>query len=375
MDYRVLLVESNAIMLERLSAIIRRTPGFELVARYAHPGEALGQGMVFQPNIILLDIDVEDNLSTIQSFAEAMPAAAILCMSSRWSAKNAAHLVRAGAKGFIIKPFVSEELVDAVNTFGKNGMALTSDVLTFFSPKGKSGKTTLIANLAMAIAHKSGESVGIIDADLQFGDMAVFLNLSPKSTIVEAARDINFLSPSSLKTYFQPVTDRVYVLCGTKKPEQADLVGTEAFSEIVRMAKSMFRYILIDLSPGFGPIQVAAADLSDSTWLVTMVSGGFEMQHMQRALEIFKAWPEYEQRIRVVFTRVEPCDITSRQLLEKDLGYPVDAILPNEYLLVSSAANNGRMAMDMKPDDPLSRSINSMADQILRKKHIRWNKP
>lgn len=375
MNYRVLLIEGNRIMLERLSSVIKATKEFELVSRYQKTEDALWQGGVFKPNIILLDVENEENVAAIPEFSKAFPGAFLLCLSSRWNAQNASHMVRAGAKGYLIKPFTGEELLEAVSTFSKSGMAVASDIMAFFSPKGKSGKTTLIANLALSLARKSGEAVGIIDADVQFGDMAVFFNLMPKSTIVEAARDVKFLSPITLNSYFVPVNEQVRVLCGTKKPEFAEMVDTKAFIDLIHMAQSLYRYVLIDLPPGFGPISVAAAETANTTFLLAMVSGGYEVQHMQRALEVFKAWPDYQERVRTIFTRVEPCNVSSQQQLEKKLGYPVTAILPNEYLLVSSAANNGRMALDIKPDVLLTHNINRLADKIIGKKQIRWDKP
>ncbi len=376
MDYQVILVENNRLMLERLSSVIRGTSGFSLAARYQQAGDALGQSAMFKPNIILLDIDEKGNLGLVPEFASAFPGAAILCISSHWDAKESDQIAQAGAKGYLVKPFSSEELTEAVQTFSKSGMAQGSEVLAFFSPKGKSGKTTLIANLAMSLAARSGEPVGIIDADLQFGDMAVFFNLEPKSTIVEATRDSKFLSPITLNPYFMtvPEAENIRVLCGTKKPEFAEMVEIAPFEDVVRMAQSLFRYVLIDLPPGFNPISVASAELADTTYMVAMVGGGFEVLHMKRALDVFKAWPDYEQRVKTIFTRVSPCTEKERELLEQELGYPVSSIIPNEYLLVSAAANSGRMAVDDQPDTPLSKNINRLSKDIMGRR-IQWGAP
>ena len=376
MDYQVILVENNRLMLERLSSVIRGTSGFSLAARYQQAGDALGQSAMFKPNIILLDIDEKGNLGLVPEFASAFPGAAILCISSHWDAKESDQIAQAGAKGYLVKPFSSEELAEAVQTFSKSGMAQGSEVLAFFSPKGKSGKTTLIANLAMSLAARSGEPVGIIDADLQFGDMAVFFNLEPKSTIVEATRDVKFLSPITLNPYFMavPEAENIRVLCGTKKPEFAEMVEIAPFEDLVRMAQSLFRYVLIDLPPGFNPISVASAELADTTYMVAMVGGGFEVLHMKRALDVFKAWPDYEQRVKTIFTRVSPCTEKERELLEQELGYPVSSIIPNEYLLVSAAANSGRMAVDVQPDTPLSKNINRLSKDIMGRR-IQWGAP
>ena len=367
MEYQVILIENDRPTMERLSGVISGTRGFKLAARYQRAGDALGQSAMFKPNVVLLDLDVKGNLALIPEFVSAFPEAALICVSSHWDAENAEQMVQAGAKGFLVKPFSGEELVQAVQTFSKNGMARGSEVLAFFSPKGKSGKTTLIANLAMSLAARSGEPVGIIDADLQFGDMAVFFNLEPKSTIVEATRDIKFLSPVTLNSYFVPVpeAENIRVLCGTKMPEFAEMVEIAPFEDMVRMAQSLFRYVLIDLPPGFNPISVAASELADTTYMVAMVGGGYEVLHMKRALEVFKAWPDCESRVKTIFTRVSPCTDQERRILEKELEYPISAIMPNEYLLVSAAANSGRMAVDIQPDTPLSVQISRLSKDIM----------
>ncbi len=372
MAYRVILVESNRLMLERLSSVVRNTKDFELVSRYQRAGDALGQGGMFKPNLILLDIDEEDNLSMLEDFTKSFPDADVICLSAKWAPSDSESIARAGAKGFLIKPFTSEELQEAIRTFNKSSLSFGSDVIAFFSPKGKSGKTTLIANLGMALAQKTGQQVGVIDADLQFGDMSVFFNLAPKTTIMEAVRDINFLSPVTLNSYFLPIAENLRVLCGTKRPEYAEMIDIKAFTEVVDMARSMYRYVLIDIPSGFTPISIATAEASDTTYLVSMINGTFEIQHMRRAMEIFKAWPDFENRVRTIFTRVEPCDSSEQNKLSEALGYPKVAVIPNEYMLVSSAANNGQMAILEQPDSKFARFVNMLADEIIGSKaHVR----
>lgn len=367
MAYKVILIENNRVMLERLSSVLRGVDGFELEARFQQAGDALGQGAMYQPNLILLDIDSGNNSALIPEFSTVFKNAAILCLSSNWDAKNAAKMVQAGAKGYLLKPFTAKEFLEAVDTFGKSGMAASSETIAFFSPKGKSGKTTLISNLAVSIARKSGEAVGVIDADLQFGDLSVFFNLSPRSTIVEAARDIKFLSPVTLNSYFEevPEVEKMKILCGTKKPDLAEQVEISAFEEVVKMAQSLFRYVLIDLPPGFNPISISAAEMCTKTYMVAMISGGYEVLHMKRALDIFKAWPDYAERVRPVFTRVSPCDEKQKTALGKELGFEVNAILPNEYMMVSAAANNGKMAVEDHKGSPFATNIGKMADEII----------
>lgn len=374
--YQIILVENNRLMLERLSSVIKNARDFELVSRYTNANDALGQSMVFASNLILLDVDDSENMQSVKLFREQFPNNTILCLSTQWNAQAAGQMVRAGADGYLIKPFTADELKKALETFGNNNANKDNKTIAFFSPKGKSGKTTLISNLAISLARQTQEEVAIIDADLQFGDMAVFFDLKPSSTIVEAVRDIEFLSPITLKSYFATINKNVYALCGTKRPEFAEQIKIKSFIEMIKMARSLFNYILIDLPPAFTAISTAAAEEADKVYLVSMDNGGFEIKHMQRALEIFcDAWPDnYKEKVGTIFTRIEPCTKDAQRELANILDYPVEAILPNEYRLVSSAANDGKMAVDVKPDSKLGESIEMLSDIICNKNYMRWEK-
>jgi len=172
-----------------------------------------------------------------------------------------------------------------------------------------------------------------------------------------------------------PVNQYVHVLCGTTAPNLIDRVSIEGLENVVRMARNLFRYVLIDVPPGFNPTSIAAAELADTTYVVTMLNGGYEIQHTRRALEIFRDWPDYSSRVKPVFTRVPHCDIATQQRLEQQLGEPVEAIVPNAYQVVSAAANNGSMAVDIEPDSELSQSVGRMVEKIVGHHHIRWDKP
>ena len=366
MQYKIMLIEHNRLLLEQLSKIIEKAPDMELEARFQSNSDALGQGRVFNPNIILWDAELGNGVEFLQELIGVFPGASIICTGEKWDAERTSHFIQAGASGYLIKPFTYNGLKEAIKTYTANGMEQDCQAMTFFSPKGKSGKTTLIANLAMALGRTTGEKVGIIDADLQFGDMAVFFNLEPQSTIVEAARDASFLSPLDLRSYYTKVNDKVSVLCGTRTPSLIDKVSIEALEAIIKMSRSLFKYLLIDVPPGFNPTSIAAAEVSNTTYVMAMMSGGYEVQHVQRALEIFEGWEDCQRRVKTIFTRVVPCNEESRQKMSDAMGYPVEAVMPNAYMVVSKAADNGQMALDLEPDSPLAKNINYLAGRIIK---------
>src|SRR5262249_18142702 len=118
--------------------------------------------------------------------------------------------LRSGIKDVLQLPVESQELAEAVSRVagsltvsvpavaGSGGPVLEADgdlgqVITVFSTKGGAGKSVIASNLAVVLAQRSPKPVVLIDADLQFGDVAVMLKLSPQHTIVDAVSALDRL--------------------------------------------------------------------------------------------------------------------------------------------------------------------------------------
>ena len=321
--------------------------------------------VALRPQVLLVDVDytVTTPEKLVPELRKELPKLKLIALSKRWDEGSHTQYRDMGFDSLLLKPLDAESLQKAVAT-AQESRVITSNcqVLSFFSPKGKSGRTTLIVNLALALARVSGEKVGIIDAETNFADMDAFLNLNPRSTIVEALRDLSYLTPGTLEKYFEEVSDKVYFMCGAKTPQQAACVEPEGLTKLIDLARSNFRYLLVDLAPGFNPISIAAAEASERVYLTIMAGGAFEIKHLQRAMEIFKSLDAWQQRVACVITRMHP-DVRQAKELEEQLGCPV-TLIPNEYLLCSEAANNGRMALDIGSGSALTQQIDRMAFAI-----------
>ncbi len=322
--------------------------------------------VALRPQILLLDVDytIAQPEKLAAELRKTMPNLKLVAMGKRWDENSREMYKDKGYDALLLKPLDVESFQIAMQTAfaAKVRLGSNCEVLSFFSPKGKSGRTTLIVNLALALARVSGEKVGIIDAETNFADMDAFLNLNPRSTIVEALRDLSYLTSGTLEKYFEEVSDKVFVLCGATSPQQAAFVEPEGLTKLINLARPNYRYILVDLAPGFNPISVAAAEASERVYLTTMAGGTFEIKHLQRAMGIFRSLDNWQQRVGCVITRMAP-DVRRAKELEEQIGCPV-TLIPNEYLLCSEAANNGRMAVDIGSGSPLTQQIDRMAFAI-----------
>lgn len=365
--YRVVIIDEKKEMIGLVSDVLKETSNFKVVATYTDMRAALGQSGIYNPSLFLVDVENEEFLGRLSELVQLFPKIDILCMISKWDTSIAEKVLQCGATGCILKPPKRpERIIDAINIYGKRGTKGPSRTIAFFSPKGRSGRTTLASLLAMAIATRSGDSVALIDADLQFGDLPLFFDAEPKHTVVDAVHDSKALTPIRLAPYFHKIIDNVWLLSSPERPEYAELVDSEGLINIIRMSATLFKYILVDLPANFNPLSIGVTNFADLNFVVSMINSGLEIAHVKRSMEIFNMRKTPKSKFYPVFTRVEPCDSTRKLQLEMKVGFQIAAIFPNEYSLVS-LVSSGNILDRLTKDKPIEKTVDDLADQIIRR--------
>ena len=364
MAYRVIVVENNPNMLDEIVNMLRRSPDFEVASTYKHANAAINPAGMFHPDLFFLNVEDEESIEALPDFVERFPGAYILGTLNQWDPLIAQKSMEGGATGCILKPFTAHEVLEYIQLYSIRGERKPARLISFFSPKGRAGRTTLAAILALLIAEKTGERVALIDADLQFGDLPMFFDIEPKRTVVDATQDIKLLTPVTFAPYFYPIKDGVELLSSPERPEYAELVAPESLTEVVMMAGNIFRYVLVDLPSGFNPVTLNVCRISNVVFVTTMINSGFEVKHAKKTMEMFDSQADGRRKVHAVFTRVNPFTEENRQKIADQLGYPVDVMIPNEYRMIS-VANSGRLAQGLPRDTLLMKSVNEMADKII----------
>lgn len=360
--YRVIVIDENEGRQNDIAEVIDKDKDYELMTKFKSAKAAVVQSSVFKPTLFLMSVESPAFREMIPSLRQNFPQAKILGTVSKWDNDIALECIKMGALGCIVKPFSIKDLNSSLEVFEKRGKPGPTTTVAYFSPKGSSGKTTLIANMAMLLAKESGSSVAIVDADLQFGDMSIFFDLDPERTILEAVRDVNYMSPLTLEPYFIPVAKNLRLLSCPRRPEMAELVDIASLTAVVRMSQSLFRYVLIDLPFGYSPFSVGMCELADVVFLTGMMNYGLELRHMKKSLSIFEGWSSMKQ-LEVVFSKVRPCTLEMKHRMAEQLSCPVH-ILPDEGSLMHQA-NSGRMARGLVGGSDYVRDVEDLTRAIL----------
>lgn len=366
-EIKIVIIEEFRFMRDLIASVIRSTPDFMLLFQTANIEDAVKRMSQEEPQIVLLDLDMPAarDGTAIAQILKVNSSINIICTSQRWDETDVRLALQAGAKGYLLKPFTSEDFLQAVKAMEGPPLLPISEIITVISPKGSCGKTTLAVNLALGLFQETGHRVGLVDTDLQFGDTPVFMNIDPEITIVEASRDVINLSPLTMGSYLTTYSKNIKVLAPPRRPELAELVGKEQLLVILKNLRSLFRYVVIDTPPGFNDISLALANEANIVYLTVAFNSSFDIDRLRQSVELLKSLGYPQKKVKIVLSRIKTrgnMDFLSN--LREELFYPITALLPNQFQIATNAINNGVPLLTGKSNTELAQGILGIAKDI-----------
>ncbi len=126
----LVLIDDNRLLREGIVAMVRRQPGFKVLAASADANEALEKVREAKPDIVLVDFGLEghDSLSLTATVHGEVPQAKVIVMGLLPSQEDVAHYVRAGASGFVMKDASFEEFFATIRAVAGGAQVLPSQL-------------------------------------------------------------------------------------------------------------------------------------------------------------------------------------------------------------------------------------------------------
>lgn len=236
-------------------------------------------------------------------------------------------------------------------------------VITVFSTKGGAGKSVLAANLGVLLAQRSEGTVALVDADLQFGDIAVMLKLAPQHTIVDAVGsfdrlDVGFLesllathSPSGLKVLPAPL-----------EPAFADQIGAEQMHKIIELLRSFCEFVVVDTPAYFNDVVLGLIEDSDDVLLVA----GMDIPNIKNVkigLQTLRLLNTPMSKIHLILNRANSKVKLEVSEVERTLQVKADALIPSD-VVVPQSVNKGTPVVIDAPRSNIAKSLEQLADRF-----------
>ncbi len=390
---RVVIVDDIAETRENIRKLLQFEPDVEVVGVARTGREAIDISKDVKPDVLLMDINMPDmdGIAATEIIRKTVPFAQIIILSIQNDPNYMRRAMLAGARDFLTKPPTIDELNSAIRRAGAmaheerlkvpqvsgaqvartggsyplGSVIAGGKVVTFYSPKGGSGCTTLATNLAVCLNNED-TSVVIVDANLQFGDVAVFLNEQGKFSILDLAPRADELDPEIVNSVtIRHSQSGIKILAAPMKPEQSDLVTGEQFSKIIRFLRTMFSYIIIDTASALQNITASAINNSDLLILLTTQDIP-SIKNSRLFLDETDALGFDRKRIIFVMNKFDKRIGITPEKVSENLKQEISTVIPFEERVIVSV-NRGIPFLLVDKSRPLSRSILTLAE-VVRKR-------
>jgi pilus assembly protein CpaE len=314
-----------------------------------------------------------DGIQATTLITEAVPTAAVIMMSVQNDPDYLRRAMLAGARNFLTKPILPDELYNTirtvhvrnkpiaaqytamaqqvpVDTLRKQSMEGTEDraghIIVVYSPQGGVGCTTIATNLASGLM-KEGIRALLVDADLQFGDVGVFLNLQSQSTMVDLAGNVEDLDIELFDNIVVTHDSGLKVLMGPARPEYAEVIqqNPSSLAQILQKVAGNYDFIVVDTGRHLDEALLSLFDVATKIVLVAMPTLA-SVKNVRFVLDLFDQLTYPPDKTMLVLNRV-PTDRNSlrstigSEKIEKFLKRPVEVEIPTDEATVLNAMSKG----------------------------------
>ena len=319
-------------------------------------------------------------LTTAEQLLAARREVGAIMVTDELSTEVLQRALRAGVKDVLQAPVDSTQFDAAVqrvaNALVAAPVATTSTggdgvgdgelgrVIMVFSTKGGSGKSVIASNLSVLLAQRSEKPVVLVDADLQFGDVAVMLKLSPQHTIVDAVSALDRLDAQFLRqllTEHEP--EKLLVLPAPLEPAFADQIGASEMVRIVETLRTFAGFVVIDTPAYFNDVVLGLIEVSDDVLLVA----GMDIPNIKNVkigLQTLRLLNTPMEKLRLILNRANSKVRLDVAEVERTLGVQADSLIPSD-IVVPQSVNRGEPVVSAAPKSSVTKAFEQLADLFL----------
>jgi pilus assembly protein CpaE len=231
-------------------------------------------------------------------------------------------------------------------------------VHVYYGAKGGVGTTTIAINAAIALHRELGRRVVLVDANLQFGDHRVFLDLGLDSKSIVDLVTASSIDRDLVRKVLVSHDSGIDLLLAPPSPETAELVRADQrhLPRIIEQLRQLYDYVIVDIDKRLDEMNLDAVESADQVFVV-MTADLSCLKNVRLILETMETISVDKDRVKLVLNRSNAFTGISVKNAESALGRTIDYQIVNEYRGAISALNSGAPFMFTKADSLIGRSV------------------
>jgi pilus assembly protein CpaE len=321
----------------------------------------------------------DESLEQIRSLHNQDPALILMMVAETVTADLLRGAMRAGVSDVIEAPLDEPKIEAAIEQFGHDVLKRRSAakptvepvrtergaIVTVTSAKGGSGKTVTATNVALLLNRIPDKKVVLVDADLQFGDVCLLLQLEPRFTMVNAAHELHHLDGEMLDSLLTEHPSGLKVLAAPLEPAFADDITTAGLMQMLDLLQENYDYVVVDTASMLDELILSLIEKADHVLMVVDMDLP-SVKNAKLALETLRLLKFSTQNVQLVMNRSNSKAKLDNKEIEGALKMEISAAVPSDAA-VPNSVNEGRPIVETDPKGKVAKGFESVAELIAGK--------
>ena len=279
------------------------------------------------------------------------------------------ELIGIGISDYLVKPFVPSAIEDALDRATRPVAETATNaqklrIVGVIGARDGVGATTVAVNVGWLMANELGRTTGIVDLDLQYGTVALALDLEPSHGVREALEKPDRIDELLIASAMAHESEHLYVLSAEEPIDDEIEINPNAFEPLIEALPDDFDCLIFDVPARMAARQKRLLSRMDAIAVVSDLSIA-GMRDTTRLIQFLRVNAP-DAAVTVIANKVGPRgsgDLPKAEF-QKGADVPVKHFLPLEAKLVGEAANAGKPLAMVAKRSVLVKSLKTLA-QIL----------
>ncbi|HIE21122.1 MAG TPA: hypothetical protein EYP73_00815 [Acidimicrobiia bacterium] len=320
----------------------------------------------------------EEAMEEIRSLHNQDPALILMLVAEEVTADLLRRGMRVGLAEVIDAPLEEAKIESAIEQFAHDVLKRQSvarpeapaqqekgRIITVMSAKGGSGKTVLATNLALLLNRLPDTKVCLVDADLQFGDVCLVLQLEPRFTMVNASHELHHLDAELSDSLLTEHPSGLKVLAAPLEPAFADDITTAGLMQMLDILRENYDYIVVDTASLLDELILSLIEKSDDVLMFVDMDLP-SVKNAKLALETLRLLKFSTAKVRLIMNRSNSKAKLDTKEIEGALKMEISASIPSDAS-VAASVNEGRPVVETEPKSKVAKGFESVAALIAGK--------
>lgn len=328
-----------------------------------------------EPDLLIHELSEnwEKDLDRLRSYIESAEHTDVFIVSENSEPQVLIQAMRVGVKEFLPAPLQTEAVAEALAHFKdrqekklQKAHGYLGKIISVIGSKGGVGTTTIAVNLADALSKKHIKpAVAVIDMNMVFGDIPMFLDISPKHSWGDITKNIDRLDEFFLSNVLAKSAGGLHVLPSPRYLDDNPAPTPRMMETLLTLMTKKYDYIIIDLGQSINDAAFKTVQLSSLVQIVTVQTLPCLSNANRLIQSLLKRNYTSQANLRLVLNRYIRKGMVTLETAQEGLGQKIAWIIPNDYDTSMTAINSGKTLFEIAPNSKITKSFITYSDRLL----------